>query len=284
MIRFGPSGNDDLFYAEGHKSSVEAPKWLAEKGLSAYEISFGRGVRMTDKTAKIIGDKAREFGIQVSLHAPYFINLASPNPEQIEKSYGYIRRCVALGGVMGSNRVILHVGSETAQARDVALKNAKKNLKIVYEKLDEEGLTDFLLCIETMGKFKAIGNVAEICELCSVDPRVIPTLDFGHINCLLQGGLNDPNEVKKIFDICAEKLGVEKLEKVHIHFSIIEFTPAGEKKHLTLTDGRETPFWFDFEPIAREIKARKLSPTIICESHANMATDAIELKSIYEKA
>ena len=90
MVYFGPAGNDVKFYADGNKSSVDAPRWLASIGLNAYEISFGRGIRMTEKTAEIIGHQAETYGVKISVHAPYYINLA--NNDSLEKNYHYIKR------------------------------------------------------------------------------------------------------------------------------------------------------------------------------------------------
>ena len=77
MIRFGPAGNSESFYAQGYKNSWQAPGWLKGMGLSAYEYSFGRGVRLKEETARAIGAEAARFGIQMSVHMPYFINFLS---------------------------------------------------------------------------------------------------------------------------------------------------------------------------------------------------------------
>jgi deoxyribonuclease-4 len=268
-LRIGPSGNDEEFYKDGGKSSLDAPKWLYNLGLNAYEISFGLGVRMTDKTAKLIGEQAKQYGISVSVHAPYYINLA--NNETLDKSYNYIKRSLEILRFLGGNRLVLHVGSQMNMEREAALQNCRKNLCEVIKRLQCDGITDYLLCIETMGKYRQIGNVDEICDLCSVDERVIPTLDFGHINCLEQGKM----DIRGVFSTAETKLGREKLSKVHIHLSFIEFTAAGETKHLTLDDAK---WGFDIGEIAHEIKRRNLSPTIICESAGSMATDAVKIR------
>ena len=51
MVKFGPSGNDKLFYEEGHKTTAEAFKWVKNLGLDLYEYSFGRGITLSDQTA-----------------------------------------------------------------------------------------------------------------------------------------------------------------------------------------------------------------------------------------
>jgi deoxyribonuclease-4 len=127
-----------------------------------------------------------------------------------------------------------------------------------------------------MGKYRQIGNVEEICDLCSVDDRVIPTLDFGHINCLMQGKIDIP----RIFETAEEKIGREKLNKIHIHLSYIEFTKAGETKHTTLDNEK---WGFDLEPLFEEIRRRDLSPTIICESASVMAQDAVKIILKFQK-
>ena len=60
MIKFGPSGNSDIFYKEGHKSSLEAPKWLKGHGLNAYEYSFGRMFNMSHEMAQKLGNEAQQ--------------------------------------------------------------------------------------------------------------------------------------------------------------------------------------------------------------------------------
>jgi Endonuclease IV (EC 3.1.21.-) len=79
---FGPSGNSQSFYDEGHKSTTEAPEWLKKRGLDAFEYSFGRGVRIREGTAREIGNAFVKEGITLSVHAPYYINLASTDEEK----------------------------------------------------------------------------------------------------------------------------------------------------------------------------------------------------------
>ena len=89
MIKFGPSGFCDEF-SEVYKRTEDMPKWLVAHGLKAYELSFTNGVRLSDETAEKYGKLFEEQNIEVSVHAPYFINFANPDPIMIEKSNGYI--------------------------------------------------------------------------------------------------------------------------------------------------------------------------------------------------
>jgi len=294
MLRFGPSGNDTLFYQQGFKSTVQAPAWVSAMGLNAFEYSFGRGIRMSEATAKAIGEEATKHGVLVSAHAPYYINLA----KEWEKSLVYIEKSLNLLKLMGGRNLVVHVGSQGELDRATAIENCKKNLKKVLEKLDG----DFRICIETMGRYSAIGNHIEICDICSIDPRVVPTLDFGHMNCLAQGGLSchpelvegsrpcrqslDPSAqlgmTGEIMDYCMQHLPREKMQNVHIHFSAIKFGAKGELGHLDFADAPKI-FLPLFEPLAKYIKAKNLTPTIICESSNTMAQDAATLKKAFAK-
>jgi len=48
--KFGPAGNSDSF-SKAHKSSLAAPKWIADFGLDCYEYQCGKGVRVKKETA-----------------------------------------------------------------------------------------------------------------------------------------------------------------------------------------------------------------------------------------
>ena len=262
MVRFGPAGNDLKFYSDGNKSSVDAPRWLASMGLDAYEISFGRGIRMTDKTAEVIGRQAEQ-----SVHAPYYINLA--NSESLEKNYHYIKRSLELLALMGGERLVVHVGSQMQMTREEALENCKESLKLILSRLHKDGFKDFLLCLETMGKYAQIGNLEEICMLCQIDPRhLVPTVDLGHMNCLAQGELN----LEKVF------AQIQKFAQVHFHISFIEYGAKGEIRHLTLADQQ---FGYDLEQVMRYVRLRRGTDVIICESDSIMAQDSLLLRDFY---
>ena len=132
-LRFGPSGNCELFYKEGNKSSLEAPKWLSEKGLSAYEFSFTRGFTIKDETAKKLGENAQLYDILVSAHAPYYINLANPSEEMIQKSFGYITRGLELLKLMNGKHYCLHLASCGKMTRQQAIETTKTNLKRIVD-------------------------------------------------------------------------------------------------------------------------------------------------------
>lgn len=283
MIRFGPSGNSKSFYESGLKYTYEAPKWIRERGLNAFEYSFGRGVKMSDDMAIKIGQAMRENGISLSVHAPYYINLANPDDQKAQNSFGYVIQTLDKLRVMGGTRCVMHSGTVSGAERKDALMRIYKRMDELLNIIQNKNLDSLILCPETMGKYSQIGTVEEICALCTLHPMLIPCLDFGHINSYMQGKLKTKDDFKRIIDIVFDVLGEKKALYIHIHFSKIKYGPAGEIHHLNFTDEEGYIYGPDFEPLAEVLHEYNMSPVIICESTDNMAEDSLKMKEIYEK-
>ena len=274
---FGPGGNCDAFYAEGHKSTLEAPKWVREYGLDAYEYQGGNGITASDASLKKVGEAAAAEGIRMSLHAPYYISLSGVDPEKRLKSLDYIKKSLRAAELLGADTIVIHSGSAAKISREEAMSLAKDTLEKVAE---EVGNTAIHLGLETMGKLNQLGTLEEVIELCRVSPIFRPVVDFGHLNARANGLFTDADSYRRIFDTIANGLGDDCARYLHCHFSKIEYTAAGEKKHLTFADSVYGP---DFEPLAEAIAREGLCPRIICESAGTMAEDAMEIKRAYLK-
>ncbi len=279
MIYFGPSGNDEQFYSLGFKHTTEAGPWLKSLGLNAYEYAFNRGVNISDAKAIELGQVFADCGILVSAHAPYYINLANPDDEMASKSFGYIINSLAKLKLMGGTHLVVHVGSCGKLERSEALALIKRRLVTLKQLMIENNLTDMYVCLETMGKPAQIGTYEEIIDLCILYDRFMPTFDFGHINSLTGGTLKTSEDYKKIIDLCYQKLGSERTNNVHVHFSKIEYGAKGEIRHLTFEDQKYGP---EFEPLAKVFKQYNMSPVVICESRGTQTKDALAMKTIYE--
>ena len=279
-MRFGTAGNSDRFYDEGYKSTLQAPGWLEALGLDAYEYSFGRGVSVSPETAEKIGAKAAEHHITVSAHAPYFINLANPDPEKREASYRYILDAAQAVHSLGGERVVVHVGAAMKLERGEALQNCADGLREAYRRLDDAGLGHVRLCPETMGKYSQIGDLRETLDFCLLDGRMLPCVDFAHLHALTGGGLQTAEDFARVLDTVEQTLGLERARQMHIHFSTIEFTPAGEKRHRTFAEEKYGP---RFELLAPLLAKRGYRGTVICECKGTQADDALAMKRIWEK-
>lgn len=280
MIRFGPAGNDILFHEAGFSRTEDAPKWVREFGLDAFEYSCGRGVNMGIEKARIIAEQAKKYDIEMSVHAPYYINFANPNEDMVEKSYLYVISSLNLVKNLGGNRVVVHPGSLGKMDRADAVSLTKQRLKILAELVKQSGFDDCYICLETMGKHSQVGTYEEVIDFCTIDDIFLPTFDFGHINAYGGGTLKTKDDYQKIIDLCIEKLGIERTKKIHIHFSKIMYSDKGEVKHLTFEDTKYGP---EFEPLAEVLVEKSLEPVIICESNSVMAQDALKMKQIFQK-
>ncbi|MBQ9860887.1 MAG: TIM barrel protein [Clostridia bacterium] len=278
IARFGPAGNSDSFYAAGHKATVEAPLWLQSLGLTAYEYQCGRGVRVSTDTAKAMGEAAARCDVQLSLHAPYFISLASAEPEKRDNSVRYILESARAVTAMGGERIVVHPGGLGGLSRADATALASQTLRRAQQALDEEGLCAVRICPETMGKINQLGDLDEVLEFCKVDERFLPCIDFGHLNSRTQGELNSREAFAAVLDRLHNDLGAERAAMFHAHFSKIEYTKGGEKRHLTFED---TVFGPDPAPLMQLIRERGLTPTFICESDGTQAEDARTLMRLY---
>ena len=276
---FGPGGNSLSFFADGKKSTAEAPEWVKQFGLDAYEYEAGRGVSGKPETFALIGENAKNAGIKLSIHAPYFISLSSVEEEKRKNSSKYILDSAAALKAMGGETIVIHPGSCAKIGRDEASRLAKPALAYAIERLAENNLYGFKLGIETMGKINQFGTLDEVIDMCSVDKTVVPVVDFGHMNARELGGVFvTADDYKRVFDKIAEGVSPDAAQNLHCHFSKIEYTKGGEKKHLTFED---TQFGPEFEPLMQAIFSLGVTPTIICESDGTMAEDALQMKNYY---
>jgi deoxyribonuclease-4 len=280
MPRFGTAGNPQDFYDKGFLHSVQMPAYLAEMGLDAYEYQCGRGVNIGRETAAELGQNALSQGVQISVHAPYYINLAGTDPEKLENTFRYILDSMQAAVWMHGNRVILHPGSANASGgRSAALANASLALRRVLDMASERGLNKTVsLCPELMGKMNQLGDLDEVITLCRLDDSLIPTIDFGHLNARTHGALSGYDEFYQVCRQIGNGLGLDRLRNMHVHFSRIEFTAGGEKMHHTYADTQYGP---DFEPFAQVMRELLMDPVIICESKDTQSVDAAEMKRIY---
>ena len=278
--RFGPAGNSESFAAEGFKKSEDAPAWIAARGLTAFEYQCGRGVRCGEDTAKRIGAAARAHGVQMSIHAPYFINLSSEESERMEKNIGYVLDTARLAVPLGAVRMVVHCGGQGKLTRERAMRNTHENVKNILRALEEEHLTGCAVCLETMGKKSVLGSAEEVCELVAADERLLPCIDFGHLNCRTGGGMSTREDVARLFDRLENGIGAERTRILHAHFSHIEYNDKGEVRHLTFSDTVYGPV---FLPVAQETAARGYAPTFICESAGTQAEDARMMMDLYKK-
>ena len=292
-IRFGTAGTSDSFAAQGYKTSLEVPEYTAKMGLNAFEYQCGRGVRLgLDKAAKMAALAAPK-DILFSVHAPYYISMSSLEEDKRLNSIQYLLQSAAVCRALGGKRIIFHSGSCGKQSREAALEKALDTMRRAVEALDEAGFADMTLCPETMGKVGQLGTLDEVLALCGVDERITPCIDFGHPNARRPlnhlgprnartlGGIQSKADYAAILDRMAEALGDERARRFHVHFSRIEYSKGGEKRHWTFA---ETQFGPEPQPLMELLAERGPAPVVICESAGTQAEDACTMQQMYRAA
>jgi len=265
-IWLGPAGIPSQCKGGG---SVGGIKCCNELGLNAMEVEFVRGVNMSLAMAKECGEAAKEFGVRLSVHAPYYINLLSKNKDIIEASKKRILDSVERAHLMHAGIVAFHAGYYTGLAKRDALEIVKKNCDDMTTVMEKNGWLDVKLGLEASGKHSAFGYLDELLAVNETNKQCVPVLDFAHIFAKNYGKI----DYGEIFD----KMEIKKFNHLHTHFSGIEFTDKGERMHIVMASNKPP-----FEPLAHEILRRKLSITIISESPIT-DIDSLAMKKIFEK-
>ena len=275
---FGPGGHSDAFRLSGYKSTVDAPSWVKSIGLNAYEYEAGNGLSASPKILAEIGKEAALHNIKMSFHTPYFISLSGVVEEKRLNSINYIRQSLDAANLLGAGTIVVHSGSAAKISRDEAMRLAGDTLVKTLEAVDTYGIK---IGLETMGKINQLGTLDEVLELCRIDSAFVPVVDFGHLNARDLGGVFlSADDYLRVFDKIDRALGATVAENLHCHFSKIEWTGSGEKRHLTFEDNVYGP---NFEPLIETIYKNNLSPTIICESAGTQSDDALSMKKYYEE-
>lgn len=278
MIKFGPSGNSAAFAEAGNKTTEQSALWVKNSGLDCFEYSFGRGVRLSSEKANSIANAFTAANVEISVHAPYYVNFANPDDKMAENSYSYVIESAKKCREMGGERIVFHPACQGKAERSTAVSLTVERLKILRDRIYENNLSNMIFCPETMGKQAQIGTVEEIAEFCAVDRAFVPCIDFGHVNARECGSLKTEADYERLLIFLIDKLGYERMKGFHMHFSKIEYTAKGEVRHLTFADDKYGP---EFAPLAEVLKKLKLEPFIVCESAGTQDIDALSMKKIY---
>jgi deoxyribonuclease-4 len=238
MIKVGPAGSGGL-------GNLKGVCKVAEMGLDCMEVEFTYGVRMDLQAAEEIGALAKNKGIVLSVHAPYYINLASEEKEKFAASKKRILDACEKAHAMGAENVTFHAGFYQQKTDQQTYNLIKKAIIAMQEYISRQGW-QVRLCPEITGKPSQFGSLEELLRLkkeagCGI------TVDFSHLYARQQGNIDYASVLKQL------------PKKFHAHFSGIEYGEKGERRHIRTTKKF-------FEPLAKHLIERNLNITIINES------------------
>lgn len=276
--RFGPAGMPPRF-KELKQPVTEVPNYLRNEGLDSFEyqmVRWGPKPQIRREMAEKLGKNAAENDVWLTAHGSYFVNLTSPNKETLEASKRRLLACVTGANWMGAHIVVFHPGSYTGRPPQEVFKRCAKAMEEVIETMRSLGMTRVHLAPEMMGKSSQFGSVEEVLALCERVDLTEPNVDWSHLHARDRGRFRTIDDVRKVMDQIEKRLGTNALKNLHSHYSHIEFTDKGERRHHNLDRVEYGP---DFKLLAKLIAERDLKPVIACET-PNLDMDAVKLRDI----
>ncbi len=256
------------------QSSAGGIERVFQLELGCMELEFVNGVRMSEKTARLVGSKARERGIRLSVHGPYWINLNSREPEKITASRQRIVHSARIGEICGAKSVIFHPAFNHDDPPEIVLARVVEGLQLVREELQSAGIS-MTLRPETTGKASQFGSLEEVIAVSQQVTGVLPCIDFGHLHARSNGAYNSYEEFCAILKSLEEGLGRAALDNVHFHVSGIAYSAKGERKHLVMQESD-----FNYRELLQAFKVFDVKGLVICES-PNIEGDAMMLRDLY---
>lgn len=266
-MRFGPAG-----YPPEGKTAFGSLEYTRSLGLDALEVELVRGARISEERATKIGEVAKKLDIRLSCHAPYFISFNSDSQETREKSVEWVMDTARVAHNMGAYLIVIHAASYGAHP-ETALNSVIEGLTICKDNLDNEGINDVILGVETMGKKGQFGTLDEIGKVMESVDGVRPVLDVAHVHARNGGSLKTQKDMQDLIDDFFPLCG----DIAHFHISGIEFGDRGEKRHLTL-DSKQP----DMQMLANILNDSKQECTFICES-PEISADAVVFKEMFPR-
>ncbi|MCC6049948.1 MAG: TIM barrel protein [Thermofilum sp.] len=271
-LRFGPAGIPLRAKARSTKQGVLEVKAL---GLDAMEIEFVRRISLTEQSAREVAAIARELDVALTVHAPYYVNLASPDKSKAEASAQRVYQSAVIGYAAGAWSVCFHAAYYMGKGSEEVYSIVKEALKGIIAKLKDEGV-EIWLRPETTGSPTEFGTLDELLKLSSELEMVMPVIDFAHLHARSNGAFNSYEEFSDVLSRIEDALGREALGNMHIHVSGIEYGEKGEVRHLNLQESD-----LEYEDLVRALKDFNVKGVLISES-PNLEEDALTLKKLFE--
>lgn len=256
--------------ATGNKGYKRALELLKELNLDGLELEFVHGVRISDENKDIV----KASNLAKTIHAPFYINLNSKEPEKVEASAQRIIETARVADYINGYSITYHAGFYLGMDKDVVYNNIFKQTEFIIKTLEEEN-NKIWIRPETTGKATQWGDLDEIISLSKEFEQVLPCVDFSHLHARYNGEYNTYDEFASVFEKIGNELGEKALENFHAHIAGIAYSAKGEKHHLNLEESD-----FNYKDLLKAFKAFDVKGVIVCES-PNIETDCKILKEYY---
>ena len=276
--RFGPAGVPPLFRAMG-ADLLAVPALLREEGLDAFEyeaVRWGKIPQIKQAEAEKLGLEAKRNDVLLSVHGSYYINLAGAK-DVLEASKQRLIACAKAAEWMGAYVAVFHPGFYGKIGKSGAFKKCVESLKDVVKTMESLGIRNVKLGAETMGRHVQLGSLEEILNICAEVDRTQLVIDWSHLHARGMGRFRTRLDFRSVIEEVENKLGIEAARNMHCHFTKIEFTEKGEKRHHVLDEKKYGP---NFQLLAETISEFRLRPVVICETPM-LDIDAMKMKNTF---
>jgi deoxyribonuclease-4 len=290
---FGVAGFPPAFWSSPFKKDrLNGPEWLNLIGLDLLELQMTYGPRMSEDNARAFSDRAKEYGIRLTVHASYFIVLTTSDESKIDRSYKTLEKTCHLAGLCGAKRIILHPGS-AFDSREKSLDLFIKRLSHFCKNFLPEGMHIYP---ESCGKRNQLGSLDEILEICQSVDGARPCIDFGHLRAFSRGGLETPASIRAVFEEVERILGNGASANCHLHITPMEYTQGGEKQHRAygeidpgpkqlqfFANNASRPYYPMPEHLAQVLAEKDIPAWVVSECHDSQEKGALAMKETYRK-
>jgi deoxyribonuclease-4 len=130
-----------------------------------------------------------------------------------------------------------------------------------------------------MGRVYQVGSLNEILTICEEVEQIQLVIYWSHMHARRQGLFRKIADFRAVVEEVERRLGTEAARTMHCHFSKIEYTDKGERRHHVLDEPRYGP---DFEMLVKVIAEFKMRSVIICETPL-LDVDAVKMRDTYKK-
>lgn len=255
--------------------SIGAILRLKELEMGALELGWVQSVRVSEDTCAQICTTCHDNDFRLSVHAPYFINL-NADDEEWPKSRKRLMDAAFYGNLAGATDIIFHPGSYFGQPAEEVLERSIPRLRECVAELRDAG-NPVILRPETMGKVAMLGSLQDTLAMARAIPGVEPCIDFAHLHARTgDGSMNSETEWLQVLDDYAQALGLDALQRLHIHLSGIEYGEKGERNHVAMIE-----FDFDLTGLFTALHKRGCAGRILCES-PEMEDDALLMQQAWK--
>lgn len=266
-IRLGVAGLKDTKDLQG---SIDL---VVENGFGACEVQFVKEFTLKEKEATELGKIARDAGISLSVHAPYFAQLTTEEPDRLKLHLGALHHSSKLAQRMGATVVVTHPGTRGTTDTATLTERVNDNLAALGPRIVDTGIK---LGLETCGRKSQFGVLGELAEVVRNHDFTTPVVDFAHVHAVMDGALKTAEAFNTIFAFITEHFTESHFSPLHCHFNDNEWGSAGEIRHVPYGKGD-----LRIGNLVEGAAGHDLSLTVISESKEASSHEAI-LKELEE--